>query len=107
MRLFYSWQSDTPRDVGKDFIRDALDRAVASIEIEEAERPVVDQDTEGVRGSPVIAEAIFQKIRTADIVVVDVTLVGKTDREKRLINSNAAIEMGYALGVGGKKSCSR
>jgi hypothetical protein len=80
-----------------------IDRAVAGLEIEEAERPVVDQDTEGVRGSPVIAETIFQKIRAADIVVVDVTLVGKTEREKRLINSNAAIEMGYALGVLGEE----
>jgi hypothetical protein len=101
LKLFYSWQSDTPRDVGKDFVRHALDRAVAGLEIEEAERPVVDQDTEGVRGSPVIAETIFQKIRAADIVVVDVTLVGKTKLEKRLINSNAAIEMGYALGTRG------
>jgi hypothetical protein len=101
MKVFYSWQSDTPRDVGKDFIRGALDRAIAGLEIEEAERPVVDQDTEGVRGSPVIADTIFQKISAADIVVVDVTLVGKTEREKRLINSNAAIEMGYALGVHG------
>jgi hypothetical protein len=101
LKLFYSWQSDTPREVGKDFIRGALDRALAGLEIEEAERPVVDQDTEGVRGSPVTAETIFQKIRAADIVVVDVTLVGKTEREKRLINSNAAIEMGYALGVRG------
>ena len=101
MKLFYSWQSDTPREVGKDFIRRALDRALAGLEIEEAERPVVDQDTEGVLGSPVIAETILQKIRAADVVVVDVTLVGKTEREKRLINSNAAIEMGYALGVRG------
>jgi hypothetical protein len=101
LKVFYSWQSDTPREVGKDFIRQALDRAVAGLEIEEAERPVVDQDTEGVRGSPVIADTIFQKIRAADIVVVDVTLVGETERAKRLINSNAAIEMGYALGVRG------
>jgi hypothetical protein len=101
LKLFYSWQSDTPREVGKDFVRQALDRAVAGLEIEEAERPVVDQDTEGVRGSPIIAETIFQKIRGADIVVVDVTLVGKTNLGKRLINSNAAIEMGFALGVRG------
>lgn len=101
MKVFYSWQSDTPRDIGKDFLRKALDRAVADLEIDEAERPVVDQDTEGVRGSPVIAETIFSKIKSASVVVVDVTLIGKTAGEKRLINSNVAIEMGYALGVHG------
>jgi hypothetical protein len=101
MKVFYSWQSDTPREVGKDLVREALDRAVAGLDIEEAERPVVDQDTAGVLGSPVIAETIFGKIRGANVVVVDVTLTGKTMREKRLINSNVAIEMGYSLAVHG------
>ena len=101
MRVFYSWQSDTPREVGKGFIREALDRAVAGLVIDEAERPLIDQDTQGVRGSPVIAETIFEKIRVANVLVVDVTLVGRTAQDKRLINSNVAIEMGYALGVHG------
>jgi len=82
MKVFYSWQSDTPREVGKDFVREALDRAVAGIEIDEAERPVVDQDTQGVRGSPVIAETIFEKIRESHVIVVDVTLTGKTEAGK-------------------------
>lgn len=103
MKIFYSWQSDTPRAVGKDFIREALDRAVADLEVDEAERPLIDQDTQGVRGSPIIAETIFGKIREAHVVIVDVTLVGKTAAEKQLINSNAAIEMGFALGVHGDK----
>jgi hypothetical protein len=80
MKVFYSWQSDTPRNVGKDFVREALDQAVTGLEIDDAERPVVDQDTQGVRGSPVIAETIFDKIRGANIVVVDLTLVGNTVR---------------------------
>lgn len=99
MKVFYSWQADTPRDIGKEFIRKALDAAVSSLEVDEPERPEIDQDTAGVLGSPVIAEAIFQKIREAGVVVADVTLTGQTPGGKWLINSNVAIELGYALGV--------
>src|SRR5271155_3827103 len=101
MKIFYSWQSDTPRDTGKDFIREALDVAVSGLQIDESERPVIDQDTAGVLGSPVVADTIFDKIKAADVVVVDVTLTGKTAKDKPLINSNAAIELGYAIGLHG------
>jgi hypothetical protein len=99
MKVFYSWQSDTPNKVGRTFIREALDAAVAGLDLEEAARPVIDQDTAGVLGSPVIADTIFQKIREARVVVADVTLTGQTPDGKRLCNSNVAIELGYALGI--------
>jgi hypothetical protein len=99
MKVFYSWQSDTPRDVSKDFIREALDAAASSLQIAEADRPAIDQDTAGVLGSPVIAEAIFEKIQAASVIVADVTLTGQTPSGKRLTNSNVAIELGYAIGV--------
>jgi hypothetical protein len=101
MKIFYSWQSDTPKEVGKEFIRQALDAAVSGLEINESERPIVDQDTAGVLGSPIIAETIFRKIREASVIVVDVSLTGKTASNKPLINSNVAIELGYAIGVHG------
>lgn len=101
MKIFYSWQSDTPRDIGKNFVRRALDAAVESLEIDEAERPGIDQDTAGVLGSPVIADTIFGKIRDAKVIVADVTLTGATPGGKRLINSNVALEVGYAIGVHG------
>jgi hypothetical protein len=31
MTIFYSWQSDTPKEVGRTFIREALDAAVAGL----------------------------------------------------------------------------
>src|SRR5579859_5811623 len=102
MKIFYSWQSDTPKEVGKEFVRQALDAAVSGLEINESERPVVDQDTAGVLGSPIIAETIFRKIRESSVIVVDVTLTGKTASNKPLINSNVAIELGYAIGVHGE-----
>lgn len=102
MNIFYSWQSDTPTAIGKLFVRLALDRAVeiiaADLALEEAERPTVDQDTQGVMGQPAIAETIFAKIRDADVVVVDVTLVGQVGEAKKLINSNVMYELGYAHG---------
>jgi hypothetical protein len=98
MKVFYSWQSDTPNNVGRTFIRKALDAALNSLQLDEAERPVVDQDTADVLGSPVIADTIFRKIREAVVIVADVTLTGQTSDGKRLINSNVAIELGYAIG---------
>ena len=102
MKIFYSWQTDTPNNIGKRFIREALDDAVSEIsetmDLDEAERPNVDQDTQGVMGSPPIAETIFQKIRDSQVVVADVTIVGETPKNKKLINSNVAIELGYAHG---------
>jgi hypothetical protein len=87
----------------RTFIRDCIDKAIAGLEVDEAARPTVDQDTAGVLGSPVIADTIFEKIRDAKVVVADVTLTGHTPAGKRLANSNVAIELGYTLGVHGYK----
>src|SRR5687768_16453473 len=104
MKVFYSWQSDTPGSVGRTFIRQALEDAIEGLDLEEAERPKIDQDTKGVLGSPVIANTIFQKIRDAKVVIADVTLTGETNGGKRLCNSNVAIELGYALSVPGDEA---
>jgi hypothetical protein len=101
MKVFYSWQSDTPSKVGRTFIRDALEAAIACLQLEDAERPEIDQDTKGVLGSPVITDTIFQKIREAKVVVADVTLIGQTPAGKHSCNSNVAIELGHALGIHG------
>jgi len=102
MNIFYSWQLDTPNKIGKTFIRSALDEAVSllseEMEFSEVERPYIDQDTQGIMGSPAIAETIFEKIRNSDVVVVDVTLIGESPSGKKLINSNVAYELGFAHG---------
>lgn len=101
MRVFYSWQSDTPPKNGHYFIRDALQQAIdelaTDLELEEAERPELDHDTKGLQGAPAIAAAILEKIDACDVFVADVSLVGATTDDKKLINSNVAIELGYAL----------
>ena len=65
----------------------------------------VDQDRQGVAGSPGLADTIKRKIETAAVFVADITPVSriprrrdvKGSREKRNINPNVAIELGFAL----------
>lgn len=109
MKIFWSWQSDTPGKIGRHFIRDALGAAIEQLKSEldvvepsERERLHVDQDRQGVPGSPSLATLILEKIDNAMVVIADVTSIGvvtasTTDEEKSLINSNVAIELGYAL----------
>ncbi|MBL8805550.1 MAG: hypothetical protein JNN22_01790 [Rhodospirillales bacterium] len=104
MKMFWSWQLDTPAVIGKRFIRDALDSAIKDLRneltVEECERPDelhVDQDKQGIPGSPDIFPTILAKIEVSTIVIADVTSVGKSIREKKQINPNVAIELGYAL----------
>ena len=104
MKIFYSWQMDAPRKINKDFIHDALSDAIAKIgqelEFSEAERDgiVLDQDTQGVPGSPEVSRVIFEKISASRVVVTDVSLVARGNDNKPHINSNVAIELGYAYG---------
>jgi hypothetical protein len=77
--VFFSWQSDRQSKTCRNFIEDALEKAVKSISnnlvVDEPIR--VDKDTEGVSGTPPIFETIRQKIEAAATVVSDVTFVAK------------------------------
>src|ERR1035437_1745240 len=115
MKVFWSWQSDTPGKIGRHFIREALSAAIDELKVEaEVEEPEgrdprfalhLDQDRQGVPGSPDLARIILDKISVATVFVADVTSIGmaKNYREnapgKKLINANVAIELGYALGT--------
>jgi hypothetical protein len=100
--IFYSWQSDTAARASRSFIRTALDTAVdilsAGAEVQDA--PRVDSGMENVAGSPEVASVMFEKIREAAIMVVDVTLVGEITRSdgsyRRVPNPNVLLEMGFA-----------
>jgi hypothetical protein len=115
MKIFWSWQSDTPGKIGRFLVRDALRDAVAQLkEAPDIEEPTsretreglhVDQDIQGASGSPDLARTILAKIEISTVVVADVTLVGMATASakentpaKKLINSNVAIELGYAFG---------
>ena len=107
MKIFWSWQSDTPGKIGRHFVRDALNLAIETLkQAPEVEEPTaaearegihLDHDRQGVTGSPDLARTIFDKIDQSSVFVADVTLVGTAlDGVKKLINSNVAIEYGHA-----------
>jgi hypothetical protein len=112
MKIFWSWQSDTPGDIGRYLVRDAIKGAIAVLrEPHDIEEPLerearesldIDHDRKNVSGTPDLARTIQEKIAGAAVFVGDVTLVGETLIEKdggkkKLINPNVAIEYGFAL----------
>jgi hypothetical protein len=116
MKVFWSWQFDTPGKTGRHFVRNVLADAIAMLkepgdmeepsEREAQETLHLEHDRKGVEGSPDLAPTIFKKIDQAAVFVADVTLVGERSlsadfptgaRPRKLINSNVAIEYGFAL----------
>lgn len=103
LTIFYSWQSDSPSDVNRNFIEKALKKAIQAIgkdlNIEDAPRKeiVLDKDTKGAPGQPHIAEVILQKISGCGIFIPDLTFVGKTDDGRLFMNPNVLLEYGWAL----------
>jgi hypothetical protein len=113
MKVFWSWQSDTPGKIGRHFVRDTLNAAIEQLkEASDVEEPTeretrsamhLDQDRKGISGSPDLARVILEKIEQSAVFVADVTSVGvvpskkQTPPPKKLINPNVAIEIGYAL----------
>jgi len=107
MKIFWSWQSDTPGKIGRHFVRDALKLAIEELkQAPDVEEPTVaetregihlDHDRQGVTGSPDLARTIFDKIDHSAVFIADVTAVGTAlDGKKKLINSNVGIEYGHA-----------
>jgi hypothetical protein len=80
LKIFFSWQAETPTEGGRNLIDRALREAVkafkADVEVEKPERGglpdvEVDRDTYGVPGHPPIVDTIFKKIDEAAIFVPD------------------------------------
>ena len=115
MKIFWSWQSDTDGRTGRHFVRRCLADAVKELkQPDDLEQPTtretreemhLDHDRQGVSGSPDLAPTILKKIDAAAVFICDVTLVAQNEvreadgsmRTKQQINSNVAIEYGYAL----------
>lgn len=102
MKIFWSWQSDTPAAEGRNFVKTSLVAALAQLadelEWSEAERAELDHDTKDVPGLAPIADTIFEKIDNAAVFVADITPTGATpDGKKKTPNPNVLIELGYAL----------
>ena len=103
--IFYSWQSQLQPKENRRLIEKAARQAINSLNagvLAEAERVVpaveLDQDTQGVLGNPSIVDTILSKIDQCDIFLADVSIVHERTGGRGSINSNVAIELGYALG---------
>lgn len=101
MKVFWSWQSDTPGNNNHYFVRAALtaalERVAADLDLAEADRPEIDHDTKDEPGLVSIVDTIFKKIEQAAVFVADLTYVGKTESGKLIPNPNVMIELGHAL----------
>jgi hypothetical protein len=101
--VFYSWQSDRPGAVCRNFIeralQSAIDRLRADVEIDPSLRMdlELDRDTKNTPGSPAIFDTILSKIKMARVVVCDLTFVCRREDGRPIPNPNVLIECGYAL----------
>lgn len=98
-KVFYSWQSDLPNPTNRTFIGDALKKACEEVSKnpDVLFSPRVDQDTQGVTGSPPIPATIMQKIDECQAFVADVSLCFNGPKGKLAPNPNVAYELGYAV----------
>lgn len=98
--IFYSWQS-MHHKANKSLIQKALEDAIKQIKTSDTFtlQPVLDRDTQGIPGSPSIADSIFNKIAQCGLFVCDVTFVANIDTERPVPNPNVLIELGYAAAV--------
>jgi hypothetical protein len=103
--VFFAWQSDLPNRTNRTFLEDCLRLAIANVNTSRAphDRLVLDKDTQGVAGLPVIAEAIFEKISGCSVFVPDLSFVTPGAAERHMPNPNVLIELGYALSEIGDK----
>ena len=101
--IFYSWQDDCPKNTNRNFIENAILKAIkflkSDIDFVDVEREEskfkLDKDTKGVGGSPPIVDTIFKKIDKCSIFVADVSYIGRGKRA--LPNPNVMIEYGWGL----------
>lgn len=115
--IFYSWQSWTTTRYNRNFIEDALKKALKKIRDEKADNVIheIDMATRNRTGSPDIAKAIFEKIKMCDIFIADITNIGMQQQNlkqpfewlsrfsnpqgkinKYITNPNVSVELGFA-----------
>jgi hypothetical protein len=101
MKVFWSWQDDSPGKANRQFIKEALEEAIKAIdgdfEFQDADRPSLDHDTKGVAGAKEIVPTIMTKIAASVVFVADVTPIAETDDGKALPNPNVMVELGWSL----------
>ncbi len=97
--VFFSWQSDLPKETNSNAIRGALDSACKSLSKGTPKRKFKrDEALRGVSGSPNIIDKIIEKITGADAFIADITTIVSSGTETPCPNPNVVFELGYAVG---------
>jgi hypothetical protein len=98
VRVFYSWQSDSPKKTNLNAIREALKIAATKISAGRSDITILpDEATRGTSGSPNIALKILEKIEAAEVFVADVTTITLPGSSRPCPNPNVSYELGYAV----------
>lgn len=104
IRIFYSWQTDSPDETNRRLIRNSI--RIASSELEqklsspELQYTInLDEATRDCPGSPNIPLTIFEKIGQSDVFICDLTTINANapDGLRRTPNPNVLIELGFAI----------
>jgi hypothetical protein len=97
--IFYSWQSDLPKETNQNGIRLSIKSAIPLIEAMIDDLDItLDEATSNTPGSPYIPGKIVQKISKSDVFICDLTPIGESfDKKKKIANPNVLIELGYAV----------
>jgi hypothetical protein len=102
--VFYSWQTDSPEETNKKFLRDVIKVAVAMVSADGVlvDSPRFESGMEGVSGTPEVATVMFEKIDRCAIFIGDVSIVAQIPpseeghEPKHIPNPNVSLELGYA-----------
>lgn len=98
VRVFFSWQSDSPDETNTNAIRKAIGKAAKAIKNKHPALNIVpDEATRDTSGSPNIVDKITEKIDAAHVYVADITTVTPDGAKRPSANPNVLIELGYAI----------
>ncbi len=99
MKIFYSWQSDSPSKTNRNLIEQAIKTAIKRTKADWDFKlePAMDRDTRNLPGTPAISDSIFEKIRECDAFIADVTIITAPGSKRPIPNPNVLIELGYAV----------
>lgn len=99
LKIFYSWQSDLPKNQNLNFIETSIKDALKRLRQQKSISLDIklDKATRNLAGSPDIAESIFSKIGNSSIFIADISIINKDyDGLRKTPNPNVLVELGYA-----------
>lgn len=99
LKIFYSWQSDLPKNQNLNFIETSIKGVLRKLR---QQQPIsldlkIDKATRNLAGSPDISESIFAKITNSNIFIADISIINQNyDELRKTPNPNVLVELGYA-----------